>query len=170
MSELKLRAMAKINLGLDVTGVREDGYHEVKMIMQSIYLYDRIFLKITKKPEIAVSTNLSYLPANENNLAYKAAKLLIDEFEIRSGVKIEIQKYIPVAAGMAGGSTDAAAVLFGMNKLARGKTRRGCAVLHYAWDCACGGNRRKADGTAGDAALYDTDREAAGCGIYKICL
>ena len=85
MSELKLRAMAKINLGLDVTGVREDGYHEVKMIMQSIYLYDRIFLKITKKPEIAVSTNLSYLPANENNLAYKAAKLLIDEFEIRSG-------------------------------------------------------------------------------------
>lgn len=113
MSELKLRAMAKINLGLDVTGVREDGYHEVKMIMQSIYLYDRIFLKITKKPEIAVSTNLSYLPANENNLAYKAAKLLIDEFEIRSGVKIEIQKYIPVAAGMAGGSTDAAAVLFG---------------------------------------------------------
>lgn len=117
MSELKLRAMAKINLGLDVTGVREDGYHEVKMIMQSIYLYDRIFLKITKKPEIAVSTNLSYLPGNENNLAYKAAKLLIDEFEIRFGVKIEIQKYIPVAAGMAGGSTDAAAVLFGMNKL-----------------------------------------------------
>ena len=117
MSELKLRAMAKINLGLDVTGVREDGYHEVKMIMQSIYLYDRIFLKITKKPEIAVSTNLSYLPANENNLAYKAAKLLFDEFEVRAGVKIEIQKYIPVAAGMAGGSTDAAAVLFGLNKL-----------------------------------------------------
>ena len=65
MSELKLRAMAKIDLGPDVTGVREDGYHEVKMIMQSIYLYGhRIFLKITKKPEIAVSTNLSYLPAN----------------------------------------------------------------------------------------------------------
>ena len=117
MKELKLKAMAKINLGLDALRKREDGYHDLRMIMQSIYLYDRIFLKITKKPEIAVSTNLSYLPANENNLAYKAAKLLIDEFEIRSGVKIEIQKYIPVAAGMAGGSTDAAAVLFGMNKL-----------------------------------------------------
>ena len=117
MSELKLRAMAKINLGLDVTGCREDGYHEVKMIMQSVYLYDRIFLKLTKKPEIQIKTNLSYLPANENNLAYKAAKLLMDEFEIRSGVKIEIQKYIPVAAGMAGGSTDAAAVLYGLNKL-----------------------------------------------------
>ncbi len=117
MSELKLKAMAKINLGLDVTGVREDGYHEVKMIMQSIYLYDRIFLKLTKRPEIKIKTNLAYLPANENNLAYKAAKLLFDEFEVRAGVKIEIQKYIPVAAGMAGGSTDAAAVLFGLNKL-----------------------------------------------------
>ena len=117
MSELKLKAMAKINLGLDVTGVREDGYHEVKMIMQSIYLYDRIFLKLTKRPEIKIKTNLAYLPANENNLAYKAAKLLFDEFKVRAGVKIEIQKYIPVAAGMAGGSTDAAAVLFGLNKL-----------------------------------------------------
>lgn len=117
MSEIKLRALAKINLGLDVTGCREDGYHEVKMIMQTIFLYDRLFLKTTKKPGIEIKTNLPYLPANENNLAYKAAKLLIDEFDIKSGMKIEIQKYIPVAAGMAGGSTDAAAVLFGMNKL-----------------------------------------------------
>lgn len=117
MSEMKLKALAKINLGLDVTGCREDGYHEVKMIMQTIYLYDRIFLKPTKRPEIEIKTNLPYLPANENNLAYKAAKILLDEFDIKSGIKIEIQKYIPVAAGMAGGSTDAAAVLFGMNKL-----------------------------------------------------
>lgn len=117
MSEMKLKALAKINLGLDVTGCRKDGYHEVKMIMQTIYLYDRIFLKPTKRPEIEIKTNLPYLPANENNLAYKAAKILLDEFDIKSGIKIEIQKYIPVAAGMAGGSTDAAAVLFGMNKL-----------------------------------------------------
>lgn len=117
MSEMKLKALAKINLGLDVTGCREDGYHEVKMIMQTIYLYDRIFLKPTKRPEIEIKTNLPYLPANENNLAYKAAKILLDEFDIKSGIKIEIQKYIPVAAGMAGGSTDAAAVLFGMNRL-----------------------------------------------------
>ncbi len=117
MSEMKLKALAKINLGLDVTGCREDGYHEVKMIMQTIYLYDRIFLKPTKRPEIEIKTNLPYLPANENNLAYKAAKILLDELDIKSGIKIEIQKYIPVAAGMAGGSTDAAAVLFGMNKL-----------------------------------------------------
>lgn len=117
MGEIKLRALAKINLGLDVTGCREDGYHEVKMVMQTIFLYDRIFLRITKKPGIEIVTNLPYLPVNENNLAYKAAKLLLDEFDLKTGVKIEIQKYIPVAAGMAGGSTDAAAVLYGMNKL-----------------------------------------------------
>lgn len=119
MFEMKLKALAKINLGLDVLRRREDGYHEVKMIMQTVGLYDKILLKKLKKPEIQVKTNLYYLPDNENNLVYKAAKLLMDEFEIGSGVFIDLQKFIPVAAGMAGGSSDAAAVLYGMNRMFR---------------------------------------------------
>lgn len=112
-----MKALAKINLGLDVVRKREDGYHEVRMIMQTISLYDKIFIKKTKNTGIRVSTNLYYLPNNENNLVYKAAKLLIDEFDIKNGVSMKLEKYIPVAAGMAGGSADAAAVLIGMNKL-----------------------------------------------------
>lgn len=119
MKELNLRALAKINLGLDVLRRREDGYHEVRMVMQTVYLYDKIVLRRTRKPGIEVSTNLYYLPVNENNLVYKAAKLLMEEFSIPEGVHISLQKYIPVAAGMAGGSSDAAAVLFGMNRMFR---------------------------------------------------
>lgn len=116
---MKLKALAKINLGLDVIGKREDGYHEVKMIMQTIRLYDRISIQKIKEKTIQVKTNLFYLPENENNLVYKAAKLLQDEFQMPEGVVIELQKYIPVAAGMAGGSSDAAAVLYGMNRMFR---------------------------------------------------
>lgn len=119
MFEMKLRALAKINLGLDVIGKRPNGYHEVKMIMQTIQLYDRIFIRKSREQGIRVKTNLFYLPENENNLVYKAAKLLFDEFQIPQGVSIELQKYIPVAAGMAGGSADAAAVLYGMNRMFR---------------------------------------------------
>ena len=112
-----LKALAKINLGLDVLGRRENGYHDVRMVMQTIYLYDNVTL--TKKDEagIQVETNLFYLPVDENNIAYKAAKLLIDEFDIKQGVHIQLEKHIPVAAGMAGGSSNAAAVLVGMNRL-----------------------------------------------------
>lgn len=117
MKELKLKAMAKINLGLDVLRKREDGYHDLRMVMQSIYLYDQIFLQQTEEPGIQVTTNLSYLPTNEDNLVYRAAKLLLDEFELTGGVRIELKKYIPVAAGLAGGSSDAAAVLVGVNRL-----------------------------------------------------
>lgn len=117
MDQIRLKAMAKINLGLDVFRRREDGYHEVRMIMQNVYLYDNIFMKKIGDDEIKVSTNLHFLPTNENNLVYKAAKLLKDEFDLKSGVFIELNKHIPVAAGMAGGSSDAAAVLYGMNKL-----------------------------------------------------
>lgn len=117
MKELKLKAMAKINLGLDVIRKREDGYHDLRMIMQSIYLYDQIRLRKTAQPGIQVQVNLSYLPVNEDNLVYRAAKILIDEFAIREGVQIHLQKYIPVAAGLAGGSSDAAAVLVGMNQM-----------------------------------------------------
>lgn len=117
MKELKLKAMAKINLGLDVLRKREDGYHDLRMVMQSIYLYDQIFLQQTEEPGIQVTTNISYLPTNEDNLVYRAAKLLLDEFELTGGVRIELKKYIPVAAGLAGGSSDAAAVLVGVNRL-----------------------------------------------------
>lgn len=119
MLEIDLKAMAKINLGLDVLGIRPDGYHEVRMIMQTVYLYDQIQIWRQPYPGIEVSTNLYYLPNNENNLVYKAAKLLMDEFRIRDGVHISLRKHIPVAAGLAGGSSDAAAVLFGINRMFR---------------------------------------------------
>lgn len=116
---LKLRALAKINLGLDVLGRRENGYHDVRMVMQTIYLYDNVTLTKTEEPGIQLQTNLFYLPVDEKNIAYKAAKLLMDEFQIKEGVHITLDKHIPVAAGMAGGSSNAAAVLVGMNRLFR---------------------------------------------------
>ena len=116
---LKLRALAKINLGLDVLGRRENGYHDVRMVMQTIYLYDNVTLTKTEEPGIQLQTNLFYLPVDEKNIAYKAAKLLMDEFQINEGVHITLDKHIPVAAGMAGGSSNAAAVLVGMNRLFR---------------------------------------------------
>lgn len=117
MKELRLKALAKVNLGLDVLRRREDGYHEVRMVMQTIRLYDRLILRRREKPGIQVKTNLYYLPDNENNLVYHAAKLLQDEFGLEGGMVISLQKFIPVAAGMAGGSSDAAAVLYGMNRM-----------------------------------------------------
>lgn len=117
MKEIRLNALAKINLGLDVVRKREDGYHEVRMIMQTVKLYDQIEIHRTDKPGIKVKTNLQYLPVNENNLVYKAAQLLMEEFEIQKGVSIKLRKVIPVAAGMAGGSSDAAAALVGINRM-----------------------------------------------------
>lgn len=117
IKHLDLKAYGKINLGLDVVRRREDGYHEVRMIMQTVRVYDAIELNRTEEEGIRLSTNLYYLPDNENNLGYRAAKLLMDEFGIREGVEIKMKKFIPVAAGMAGGSSDAAAVLFGINKM-----------------------------------------------------
>ena len=114
---LQLKALAKINLGLDVLGKRDNGYHDVRMVMQTIYLYDNVTLTKAKESGIQVETNLSYLPVDQNNIAYKAAKLLMDEFDIQEGVHIKLDKRIPVAAGMAGGSSNAAAVLVGMNRL-----------------------------------------------------
>ena len=117
MDKLELKALGKINLGLDILGRRENGYHDVRMVMQTVYLYDRVTLEKTREPGIEISTNLSYLPVNENNIAYKAAELLRGEFGIREGIRITLEKHIPVAAGMAGGSSNAAAVLFGMNRM-----------------------------------------------------
>lgn len=117
MESIQLNAMAKINLGLDVLRKREDGYHEVRMIMQTVHIYDKIQLTRKKEPGISLTSSLRFLPANEGNLAYRAAQLLMEEFQIQEGLVIHLQKNIPVAAGMAGGSTDAAAVLIGVNRL-----------------------------------------------------
>jgi len=117
MDNITLKALAKINLGLDVVRRREDGYHEVRMVMQTIHLYDKLDIKKTTESGIAITSNLSYVPTNENNLVYKAGKLLMDEFNITEGVAVHLQKRIPVAAGMAGGSSDAAAMLYGVNEI-----------------------------------------------------
>lgn len=117
MNTIMLKAYAKINLGLDVLGKREDGYHEVRMIMQTIRLYDKLNMKKLNKDEIIIKTNLAYLPTNENNLVYRAIQMLKEEFNIKQGIYVELQKHIPVAAGLAGGSSDAAAALTGMNRL-----------------------------------------------------
>lgn len=117
MDSIRLKARAKINLGLDVLGKREDGYHEVRMVMQTIGIYDRLILTKIPEEEIRITSNLAFLPVNENNLIYKAIKLLKDEYHFPSGVSVDLNKFIPVAAGMAGGSTDAASTMFGVNRL-----------------------------------------------------
>lgn len=117
MDRMQLKALAKINLGLDVLRRRDDGYHEVRMVMQTVHIFDQLLLEKRREDGIFVRTNLYYLPENENNLVYKAAKLLREEFRLTEGISIQLKKYIPVAAGMAGGSSDAAAVLFGMNRM-----------------------------------------------------
>ncbi len=119
MEKISVKALAKVNLGLDVLRRREDGYHEVRMIMQTVHLYDQLELKKTNEPGIFIKTNLDFLPTNESNLVYQAAQLVQKTFGLKKGVAIDLQKHIPIAAGMAGGSTDAAAVLYGMNKIFR---------------------------------------------------
>lgn len=124
MKKLEVKAYAKINLSLDVVRRRPDGYHDVKMIMQTVGLYDVIMLEkaehgITAAVEMGESfaDGTEELPADENNLIFKAAKLITEHCGISEGVHIRLRKNIPIAAGMAGGSTDAAAVLRGMNEL-----------------------------------------------------
>ena len=125
MNQIELKALAKINLGLDVLGRRENGYHDVRMIMQTIQMYDVLEIKKKKAPGISLSVNYPYIPCDERNLVYKAAKLLMDEFQVTSGVEIDLRKFIPTAAGMGGGSSDAAAVLVGVNRMFQlGLTKR----------------------------------------------
>ena len=114
---MRLRAMAKINLGLDIIGKREDGYHEVRMIMQTIRMYDVLEIRKKSSPGIFLSTNLPYIPCDERNLVYKAAKILMDEFHVEEGLSMKLTKSVPVAAGMAGGSSDAAAAVVGVKRL-----------------------------------------------------
>ncbi|SCK01522.1 4-diphosphocytidyl-2-C-methyl-D-erythritol kinase [uncultured Clostridium sp.] len=113
---MKIRAYAKVNISLDVVGKREDGYHLLRMIMQNIDLYDEIIVEKQSR-DIIIECNKNYVPTDSRNLAYKAAMAFKERYNISEGVKIKIFKNIPVSAGLAGGSTDAAAVLKLVNKL-----------------------------------------------------
>ncbi len=115
--KLLVKAPAKINLSLDVLHKRPDGYHEVEMIMTTIDLADRIELTLLNQNKIHILSQNRYVPDDSRNLAYQAAQLLKDRFQVEKGVIISIEKTIPVAAGLAGGSSDAAATLRGLNKL-----------------------------------------------------
>lgn len=117
MESIRLKARAKINLGLDVIGRRENGYHDVRMVMQTVGLYDRIIMTRIPEEEIRIKTNIGFLPVNENNLVYKAIMLMKNKYKLDGGIEVDLNKFIPVAAGMAGGSSDAACALFGMSRL-----------------------------------------------------
>ena len=178
MDKLELKALGKINLGLDVLGRRENGYHDVRMVMQTLYLYDNVTLQKKSAPGIEIDSNLFYLPNDEDNIAWKAAKLLIDEFDIKDGIRIHLDKHIPVAAGMAGGfqccgsalrnEPDVPAGTF--SKRADGKRREawgGCSLLHYARNGTSRRNRGKTDAASSDAEMSDSDRQAADQRIDK---
>lgn len=115
---MKVKAAAKINLMLDIMGVLPDGYHSLFMIMQSVSCYDEVSVDRTESQKIKIITDDKRIPTDEKNIAYKAAKAFFDYNNIKNtGIEIEIQKTIPMAAGLAGGSADGAAVLFCLDKL-----------------------------------------------------
>lgn len=114
---MKVKTAAKINLALDVTGKLPNGYHEIESVFQTVGLYDEITVQLTGDKKISISCNTESIPCDERNIAYKAAKKFIEENNMEVGCKIHIQKNIPSQAGMGGGSSDAAAVLFCLNKI-----------------------------------------------------
>lgn len=115
--EIMEKAPAKINLLLDVLGKREDGYHEMKMVMTSIDLSDRLTLSPRSDDQITLTSDSSFMPNDERNIVHKMATLMKETYGVKKGVAIDIQKNIPIAAGLGGGSSDAAAVLRGLNRL-----------------------------------------------------
>ena len=117
MNSIQLKSRAKINLSIDVLGKRPDGYHLVEMIMQTIDLFDIIKIFSIEEDKIIIESNSKDIPLDSKNIVYKAADLIKNHCNIRKGIKIYIEKNIPIAAGMAGGSSNAAAVLVGLNKL-----------------------------------------------------
>lgn len=117
MEQITGKAYAKINIGLDVLRRRENGYHELKMIMQTVDICDDLLFEKTAEPGIVIRSDHKELPVDGGNLIYKAADLLFREKGITEGVKITLTKRIPIAAGMAGGSSDAAATMRGLNEL-----------------------------------------------------
>ncbi|RDY22999.1 4-(cytidine 5'-diphospho)-2-C-methyl-D-erythritol kinase [Romboutsia maritimum] len=117
MNSIELKSRAKINLSIDVLGKRQDGYHLVEMIMQTVDLYDFIKIKELESEDVVIKSNSVDIPLNEENIVFKAINLLKNKFNINKGVEVFIQKNIPIAAGMAGGSSNAAAILVGLNKI-----------------------------------------------------
>lgn len=117
MEKILIEAMAKVNLGLDVLRRREDGYHEVRMIMQTVDLCDDLLFERTKQQGIVIETSQDGVPTDERNLVYKAADLLMNKYGVTGGLRVKLKKRIPMAAGMAGGSTDAAAAFVAVNEL-----------------------------------------------------
>lgn len=117
MDKLQLKAYGKINLGLDVIRKRPDGYHDLDMIMQMVDVYDDVIIEKKAGEEIVVKADAAVLSNGKDNLAYMAVKMLFDEFGIKSGVEITIHKRIPIAGGMAGGSSDCATTLIGINEM-----------------------------------------------------
>ncbi|QHA90049.1 4-(cytidine 5'-diphospho)-2-C-methyl-D-erythritol kinase [Bacillus sp. N1-1] len=115
--KLSVKAPAKINLALDVLHKRPDGFHEVEMVMTNVDLADRLELTELRRNEIIIESTSGFVPDDQRNLAFQAAALLKKKFNIRQGIAIKIDKQIPVAAGLAGGSSDAAATLRGLNEL-----------------------------------------------------
>lgn len=117
MNSIELKSRAKINLSIDVLGKRDDGYHLVEMIMQTVDLYDVIKLKELSTNDIVIKSDSCDIPLDENNIVFKAISLIKEKFGINKGIEVFIHKNIPIAAGMAGGSSNAAAVLVGINEL-----------------------------------------------------
>lgn len=115
---MKVKAYAKVNLALDVVRRREDGFHDLEMIMAPIFLHDLIMVDpLYNNPQIVIEANSKIIPLDDRNIVYKVAKLLMDRFAIPHGVRIKIYKHIPMQAGLAGGSADGAAVLRAMNEI-----------------------------------------------------
>ncbi|NLX70458.1 MAG: 4-(cytidine 5'-diphospho)-2-C-methyl-D-erythritol kinase [Clostridiales bacterium] len=117
MRKIVIKAFAKINWALDVVGKRQDGYHNVEMVMQSVNLYDILTIEEKAEDDIEIICNCDCIPLDSNNIAYKSARLIKETYGIVKGVKIDLHKNIPVAAGLAGGSADAAAVFAGLNRM-----------------------------------------------------
>lgn len=116
-----VKAYAKINLHLDICGIREDGYHNVQTVMQTVSLCDNVSVTLTDTEGISCECNVSGVPTDDKNIAVRAARLFFERANIKSGARIRIEKRIPMAAGLAGGSSDAAATLRALNKLYDGK-------------------------------------------------
>ena len=167
------KAPAKINLSLDVLHKRPDGYHEVEMVMTMVDLADRIEMQELPRDTIIISSQAGYIPLDEKNLAFQAARLIKDRYDVKQGVYIHLDKRIPVAAGLAGGSSDAAATLRGLNRLwnlnipdggAAGAWRRAwlrCAFLCNRRDCPSYRTRREAGTYRVSAAVLGRTGEAA---------
>ena len=171
MKNITEKAYAKINISLDVTGRRSDGYHEMLMVMQSVTLCDEVSIRLTEGVKSRAECSLHFVPGDERNLAVRAANRFFERVGIENtGAHIVLKKNIPVGAGMAGGSTDAAAVLRGLNKLTDAILRRasracrrdrlGCCILHCRRHTACLRQRRGSVSPAAAARLQYCDMQA----------